>query len=93
MLEFIWDYEKAQSNLKKHKISFQEAATVFGDPLSETFYDPDHSYYVPTYKLEMNIDSGWIIQDDTITFGAWAPSGGAIILRPSLNTLEITYLY
>jgi uncharacterized DUF497 family protein len=34
---------KAASNLAKHKVSFEEAATVFDDPLSDTFDDPDHS--------------------------------------------------
>lgn len=43
MLEFEWDPEKATSNEKKHGVSFQEAATVFGDHLSVTFFDPDHS--------------------------------------------------
>jgi uncharacterized DUF497 family protein len=43
MLEFEWDSEKADANLKKHKVSFEEAATIFGDPLSLTAYDPDHS--------------------------------------------------
>ena len=43
MLEFEWDPEKAASNLKKHGVSFEEAATVFRDQLSLTFYDPDHS--------------------------------------------------
>ncbi len=42
-IEFEWDPEKAKRNLKKHQVSFNEAATVFGDPLSMTFYDPDHS--------------------------------------------------
>jgi len=42
-IEFEWDQEKARANLKKHQISFYEAATVFGDHLSITFYDPDHS--------------------------------------------------
>lgn len=40
---FEWDPEKAKSNLAKHGVSFQEASTVFGDPLSDTFDDPDHS--------------------------------------------------
>lgn len=40
---FDWDKNKAASNLTKHKVSFEEAATVFGDPLSDTFDDPDHS--------------------------------------------------
>jgi uncharacterized DUF497 family protein len=33
-MRFEWDPEKAAANLKKHGISFQEAATVFGDPLA-----------------------------------------------------------
>lgn len=40
---FDWDKNKAASNLTKHKVSFEEAATFFGDPLSDTFDDPDHS--------------------------------------------------
>ncbi len=42
-MQFAWDKRKAASNLKKHGISFAEAASVFGDPLSMTFPDPDHS--------------------------------------------------
>jgi uncharacterized protein len=42
-MEFEWDPEKALRNLAKHGVSFQEAATVFGDPLALTFIDPDHS--------------------------------------------------
>ena len=42
-MEFEWDPEKTVRNLAKHGISFQEAATVFGDPLAITFSDPDHS--------------------------------------------------
>jgi uncharacterized DUF497 family protein len=42
-MQFEWDKEKAKKNLKKHKISFEEAMTVFYDPLSATFDDPDHS--------------------------------------------------
>ena len=41
--EFEWDDEKAQSNLKKHGVSFDEAATVFNDPRIATISDPDHS--------------------------------------------------
>ena len=42
-MRFEWDEDKAASNLVKHGTSFEEAATVFGDPLSDTFDDPDHS--------------------------------------------------
>jgi uncharacterized protein len=42
-MEFEWDEDKAAKNLKKHKVELSEAATVFGDTLSVTFPDPDHS--------------------------------------------------
>ena len=42
-MKFKWDSQKADSNLKKHGVSFQEAASVLGDTLSITYYDPDHS--------------------------------------------------
>lgn len=42
-LEFTWDRDKAASNLAKHGVSFEEASTTFGDPLSITVRDPDHS--------------------------------------------------
>lgn len=42
-IEFEWDQEKAQSNRDKHGVSFEEAQTVFDDPLYVDFYDPDHS--------------------------------------------------
>jgi uncharacterized DUF497 family protein len=42
-MDFEWDTNKASANIKKHGVSFAEATTVFGDPLSTTFPDPDHS--------------------------------------------------
>jgi uncharacterized protein len=42
-LTFEWDPDKANENERKHGVSFAEAATVFGDPLSITVADPDHS--------------------------------------------------
>ena len=42
-MQFEWDREKAKKNHRKHKVSFDEAVTVFYDPLSATFNDPDHS--------------------------------------------------
>ena len=43
MVQFEWDPEKARQNARKHGVHFDEAATVFFDPLSATFDDPDHS--------------------------------------------------
>jgi uncharacterized DUF497 family protein len=42
-IAFEWNPEKETSNIEKHQVSFHEASTVFGDPLSWTFPDPDHS--------------------------------------------------
>jgi uncharacterized DUF497 family protein len=42
-LEFEWDGDKAASNEKKHQVSFEEAATVFADPLAAIFDDEVHS--------------------------------------------------
>jgi uncharacterized DUF497 family protein len=42
-LTFEWDDEKAKGNLKKHRVSFEEAKTVYNDPFLWTFPDPDHS--------------------------------------------------
>ncbi|OLP20445.1 hypothetical protein BST81_00055 [Leptolyngbya sp. 'hensonii'] len=42
-MQFQWDSQKAKTNLQKHNISFEEAVTVFGDPLAVTIEDPDHS--------------------------------------------------
>ena len=42
-LRFRWDSRKAAENLRKHRVSFDEATTVFDDALSMTIPDPDHS--------------------------------------------------
>jgi hypothetical protein len=43
VLQFEWDPIKAETNFEKHQVSFKEAASIFGDPLSYTFDDPDNS--------------------------------------------------
>jgi uncharacterized DUF497 family protein len=42
-MQIEWDSAKAEKNLRKHWVSFEEAATVFYDPLAATGADPDHS--------------------------------------------------
>ena len=54
-LRFEWDGRKAARNLIKHGISFDEATTVFSDPLSLAIPDPDHS----------GEDERWIIIGET----------------------------
>ena len=50
-LRFEWDPENAAGNLDKHGVSFEEAATVFGDPLGRIVDDPRHSADEPRYVL------------------------------------------
>lgn len=42
-IDFEWDPAKAKSNIQKHGVSFEEAATVMRDPRAMNMYDPDHS--------------------------------------------------
>jgi len=42
-MKIEWDPKKARSNLRKHKVSFEEAATALSDPMAATGGDPDHS--------------------------------------------------
>lgn len=58
---FDWDKKKAASNLAKHKVSFEEAATVFADPLSNTFDDPDHSAEELRFLIIGHSDKGKLL--------------------------------
>jgi uncharacterized DUF497 family protein len=51
MMRFEWDPDKAEANRRKHGVSFEEASTAFGDPLSLTVGDPDHSQEEERYVL------------------------------------------
>ena len=48
-MQFVWDQKKASNNVTKHLVSFEEAATVFGDPLSNTY--PDHAHSVTEQRF------------------------------------------
>ncbi|NCR71452.1 MAG: BrnT family toxin [Microcystis aeruginosa LG13-12] len=50
-MQFDWDKNKAERNLSKHEVSFEEAKTVFDDPLYVDFYDPEHSEDEDRYLL------------------------------------------
>ena len=66
MLEFEWNADKAASNIAKHGVSFEEAATVFGDPLSLTVYDPDHSQDEDRYiTMGTSVDNRLILVSHT----------------------------
>jgi uncharacterized DUF497 family protein len=60
-MRFAWDEKKAASNLAKHGVSFEEATTVFGDPLSDTFPDSDHSLEERRFVIIVSAESGKIL--------------------------------
>ena len=58
---FEWDEEKAKTNFKKHRVSFDEAMTVFPDPFSITISDPDHSVDEQRYIDIGSSDKGRVL--------------------------------
>jgi uncharacterized protein len=60
-MRFTWDKKKASRNLVKHSISFEEAATVFADSLSNTFPDQDHSIEEQRFVIIGLSDQGRIL--------------------------------
>jgi uncharacterized DUF497 family protein len=60
-MRFEWNEKKASRDLVKHAVSFEEAVTVFGDPLSDTFPDPDHSHHEQRFIIIGASESGKIL--------------------------------
>jgi uncharacterized DUF497 family protein len=60
-MEFEWNEAKAASNLVKHGVSFEEAKTVFADPLYVDFYDPDHSEEEDRYIIMGESQQGCLL--------------------------------
>ena len=60
-LNFEWDEEKANANLKKHKVSFDEATAIFADPFSITISDIDHSVDEQRYIDIGSSDNGRVL--------------------------------
>ena len=60
-MRFSWDENKAAGNLLKHGVSFEEATTVFGDVLSDTFPDPDHSLEEDRFVIIGSSERGKIL--------------------------------
>lgn len=58
VMQFEWNKDKAKVNLSKHEVSFDEAKTVFDDPLYIDFHDPDHSKDEDRYILIGQSDQG-----------------------------------
>jgi len=60
-MQFEWDENKAVRNVRKHNVSFEEAVTVFADPLSDTLPDPDHSLAEHRFIIVGSTESGKIL--------------------------------
>ena len=61
LMNFVWDASKATNNWQDHRVSFQEAVTVFGDPLSLTAPDPDHSLMENRYIIVGRSQNGRLL--------------------------------
>ena len=75
-VRFEWDEEKAKANLKKHKVGFEEAKTVFNDPLLITFADEEHSE----------------AEDRYISIGTSAPNKVLLVIHTERETAEDTLI-
>ncbi|MFL5453717.1 MAG: BrnT family toxin [Myxococcales bacterium] len=60
-MRFEWDPNKAKRNRAKHGVSFEDAATAFGDPLSLTIFDPDHSEHEDRFILVGSTSGGRLV--------------------------------
>ena len=69
-MRFEWDSTKAKRNLIKHRLSFEEAATAFSDPLSLTIFDPDHSDAEDRFILLGTAASGRLVVVSHVDRGA-----------------------
>jgi hypothetical protein len=56
-VKFEWDPKKAAANRRRHGVSFEEASTVFGDPLARTYADPDHSDATEERELSFGVSA------------------------------------
>ena len=88
--EFELDEEKAERNYVKHKVSFEEAVTVFFDPFRVTAYDEEHSEYEDRYiVIGMSFDGRILTvihtdRDDNIRIvSAWKSTSTERILYES----------
>lgn len=60
-MEFEWDPDKAASNIHKHGVGFSEAASVFGDPLAMTYFDPAHSEVEDRFLTFVHSNAGRLL--------------------------------
>lgn len=78
-LEFEWDPAKAEENSRAHGVTFEEAATVFGDPLARIFDDPEHSSDEPREIIVGYSERQRLL---LVSFTERSPKIGIISARP-----------
>jgi uncharacterized DUF497 family protein len=65
-MDFDWDDAKAEANERKHGVTFSEAMTVFGDPLSVTGYDPQNADHEDRFlTMRMSVDGRLLVVSHT----------------------------
>lgn len=88
-MEFEWDEEKEKKNIKKHKISFSAAATVFADDYRLEIPDEEHSEYEERYKVIGKLNNAI-----TIVLVVYTPREGRIrIISARKATLQERKIY
>ncbi len=61
-LAFEWGEDKAEENLRKHGVGFEEAKSIFNDPFSITIYDHEHSIDEGRYvDIDLSLKGGLIV--------------------------------
>jgi uncharacterized DUF497 family protein len=65
---FDWDRSKDKRNIRKHKLSFRRAASIFHDPNQLTIYDEEHSSDDEERWITIGIDSGGVLRTVVNTF-------------------------
>ena len=85
---FEWDPRKAAANRRKHGISFEEATTVFADPLAVLKADPDHSVDEERYLVLGMSDRRRLV---VVAFAERPPQTRLISARPATRAEQRTY--
>ena len=86
--EFEWDARKAAANLRKHGVSFEEAATAFADPLALNMPDPEHSAAEERYVVLGQSTQGHLL---VVCYTERPPRTRLITARPATRRERIQY--
>ena len=87
-VEFEWDDEKDRVNRGKHGVGFEEASTVFGDPLSFSVPDPRHSQGEPRFAILGRSARGRLL---AVVYTDRGPRTRLVSARPATHRERGTY--